>query len=73
MPATMRVPDAAGRFGQFGGRYIPETLMRLAGRTCSVRYNDAAADARRFETELNELYKNSRRPAVAALFCQAAD
>ncbi|PSR20389.1 MAG: tryptophan synthase subunit beta [Sulfobacillus acidophilus] len=25
--ATMRVPDRQGRFGSFGGRYIPETLM----------------------------------------------
>ncbi|HWC88158.1 MAG TPA: tryptophan synthase subunit beta, partial [Pirellulales bacterium] len=22
------VPDAAGRFGAFGGRYVPETLTR---------------------------------------------
>ena len=22
-----RVPDARGRFGQFGGMYVPETLM----------------------------------------------
>ena len=26
-PATGGVPDAAGRFGQFGGRFVPETLM----------------------------------------------
>ncbi|MEM9246534.1 MAG: tryptophan synthase subunit beta, partial [Cyanobacteria bacterium P01_F01_bin.153] len=24
-PAT--VPDSLGRFGQFGGKYVPETLM----------------------------------------------
>jgi tryptophan synthase beta chain len=27
-PASSQVPDAAGRFGPFGGRYVPETLMR---------------------------------------------
>ena len=26
--ALKSVPDAAGRFGQFGGRYVPETLIR---------------------------------------------
>jgi tryptophan synthase beta chain len=25
--ARFRVPDARGRFGQFGGMYVPETLM----------------------------------------------
>ena len=28
MPATTQVPDLAGRFGSYGGRYVPETLMR---------------------------------------------
>ena len=28
MTVTVRVPDSAGRFGQFGGRYVPETLTR---------------------------------------------
>ena len=27
MGDTASVPDAAGRFGQFGGRYVPETLV----------------------------------------------
>jgi endonuclease G len=26
--ASPQVPDAAGRFGSFGGRYVPETLTR---------------------------------------------
>jgi tryptophan synthase beta chain len=26
-PATRQVPDAAGRFGDYGGSYLPETLM----------------------------------------------
>ena len=28
--ASANVPDAAGRFGDFGGRYIPETLVMAA-------------------------------------------
>src|SRR5690606_16416832 len=27
-----RFPDAAGRFGPFGGRYVPETLMSAVSR-----------------------------------------
>ena len=27
-----RFPDAAGRFGPFGGRYVPETLMAAVTR-----------------------------------------
>ena len=27
---TSQVPDAAGRFGAFGGRYVPETLTRAS-------------------------------------------
>ena len=26
MPAIAQVPDASGRFGPYGGRYVPETL-----------------------------------------------
>ena len=52
----MRVPDMAGRFGQFGGRYIPETLTRALDELV-VRYNEAAADPA-FQAELEGLYKN---------------
>ena len=27
--ATKNVPDAQGRFGEFGRRVVPETLMRV--------------------------------------------
>ena len=27
MVDTATVPDAAGRFGEYGGRYVPETLV----------------------------------------------
>ena len=56
MPATTRVPDPAGRFGQFGGRYIPETLTRALDEL-TAQYTQAAADPA-FQAELDELYKH---------------
>ena len=56
MPATTRVPDSAGRFGQFGGRYTPETLTRALDEL-TVQYTQAAADPA-FQAELNDLYKH---------------
>jgi tryptophan synthase beta chain len=56
MLATTRVPDAAGRFGQFGGRYIPETLTGALDELL-VQYNEAAADSA-FQSELDGLLKN---------------
>jgi tryptophan synthase beta chain len=47
MPATstsVSVPDAQGRFGPFGGRFVPETLMH-ALRQLTDAYADALADA----------------------------
>jgi tryptophan synthase beta chain len=55
MPAP-QVPDAAGRFGAFGGRYVPETLTRALDEL-----TDAYAKATRdpaFHAELNDLYRN---------------
>ncbi len=56
MPATLRVPDSAGRFGQFGGRYTPETLTRALDEL-TVEYGRATADPT-FRAELDDLYKN---------------
>jgi tryptophan synthase beta chain len=55
MPASSNVPDAAGRFGPFGGRYVPETLTH-ALEQLSAEYDKAVADAS-FHDELNELYR----------------
>jgi tryptophan synthase beta chain len=44
MPApTTLVPDSQGRFGAFGGRYVPETLMH-ALRQLTDAYAEARAD-----------------------------
>src|SRR4051812_4342838 len=54
--ATTQVPDAAGRFGQFGGRYVPETLIRALDEL-AVEYDKACRDAK-FQTELASLLKH---------------
>ena len=52
-PATSQVPDEAGRFGEFGGRYVPETLT-MALDQLAAEYDKACAD-RSFQAELDEL------------------
>ncbi|MCC6124951.1 MAG: tryptophan synthase subunit beta [Pirellulales bacterium] len=50
------MPDAAGRFGPFGGRYVPETLIHALDEL-SAEYEQAAADPA-FHEELEYLYRN---------------
>jgi tryptophan synthase beta chain len=52
----VQVPDAAGRFGAFGGRYVPETLV-WALDELAVHYDAACSDAA-FQTELASLLKH---------------
>ncbi len=54
--AVANVPDAAGRFGDFGGRYVPETLTRALDEL-AVEYDKAKVDAQ-FQAELNDLLAN---------------
>ena len=56
MPASTRVPDAAGRFGPFGGRYVPETLTRALDEL-AAEYDKAVADES-FHEELAALYRH---------------
>ena len=56
MPANTQVPDAAGRFGPYGGRYVPETLTRALDEL-AVEYDKAVADDA-FRAELAELYRH---------------
>ncbi len=42
-PAVTTVPDARGRFGPFGGRYVPETLI-FALDQLDAAYRDAKLD-----------------------------
>ena len=55
MPAFSQVPDAAGRFGDFGGRYVPETLTHALDQLAD-EYDKAVAD-RRFQDELDHLLR----------------
>ena len=55
MTATSQVPDAAGRFGDFGGRFIPETLVQALDEL-SEQY-DAARDDPAFQEQLDTLLK----------------
>jgi tryptophan synthase beta chain len=50
---TATLPDARGRFGQFGGRYVPETLM-FALDQLDAAYRDAKADPA-FRAEFDRL------------------
>ena len=53
--ATRQVPDTAGRFGDFGGRYVPETLTRALDELAS-EYAKAQRDPA-FQAELGDLLK----------------
>ena len=50
------VPDARGRFGAYGGRYVPETLMAPL-EELERAYNEARADAG-FQQELDDMLRN---------------
>ncbi len=50
------VPDDAGRFGEFGGRYVPETLVHALDQL-EQEYEESCRDAA-FQAELDELLKN---------------
>ncbi len=56
LTASSQVPDAAGRFGPFGGRYVPETLTR-ALEELAVEYERACQDPE-FAAELDELLRD---------------
>ncbi|MGH2747043.1 MAG: tryptophan synthase subunit beta [Actinomycetota bacterium] len=53
---TGRVPDEHGRFGEFGGRYVPEALMAALNEL--EREWEAARADDGFATELDRLYRD---------------
>lgn len=55
-PKISEVPDAAGRFGKFGGRYVPETLYAALDQLRAT-YDEVSADPR-FWDELSELLRS---------------
>jgi len=56
MPLCSQVPDSAGRFGPFGGRYVPETLTR-ALEELTAAYEEAVRDES-FQEELDALLRH---------------
>jgi tryptophan synthase beta chain len=60
MPATLPVsatlPDHLGRFGKFGGRFVPETLMDALD-VLAKAYAEAQADPA-FQAKLQDYYAN---------------
>ncbi len=55
-PASTHWPDAAGRFGPFGGRFVPETLSRALDEL-AAEYRLAQADPA-FAAELEGLFRD---------------
>ncbi len=56
MSKPTQVPDSDGRFGPYGGRFVPETLIRALDEL-TAEYEKAVADES-FQAELDELYKH---------------
>lgn len=56
MQKTYKQPDALGLYGEFGGRYVPETLMN-AVKELEAAYN-AAKDDQEFQDELESYLKD---------------
>ncbi len=54
--AAQTMPDARGRFGPYGGRYVPETLVAPLEELESA-YSEARADSN-FQKELDDLLHN---------------
>ncbi|AMV36508.1 tryptophan synthase subunit beta [Planctomyces sp. SH-PL62] len=55
-PTPRQTPDALGRFGEFGGRFVPETLMDALNQL-SEAYEEAKADPE-FRRELEDYWKD---------------
>ena len=55
MTKMHNLPDELGRFGEYGGRFVPETLMP-AVYELETAYRDSQADEE-FQAELSSLLK----------------
>lgn len=56
MTTLTTVPDEAGRFGEYGGRYVPETLVAALDQLAE-QYEQAKKDPK-FIAELEDLLRN---------------
>ena len=63
---TYKQPSSVGRFGEFGGMYVSETLMPLL-LNLDKSYKKIQKD-KKFKKELNDLFKNYvGRPPLCTL------
>jgi tryptophan synthase beta chain len=67
-PLDLGVPDDKGRFGPFGGRYVPETLM-AAVEQLGRQYDDACKDPS-FWRELDSYLRNYAGRATPLYFAR---
>ena len=63
VPTELLTPGADGRFGEFGGRFVPETLVP-ACEELERAFTDAWSDSL-FRTELDDLLREyAGRPSI---------
>jgi tryptophan synthase beta chain len=55
-PATSKVPNSTGRFGDYGGRFVPETLTRALDELAAAY--EAARGDEQFQNELSRLLRH---------------
>ncbi|UKO98726.1 tryptophan synthase subunit beta [Nostoc sp. UHCC 0870] len=67
-PSTTLVPDTQGRFGRFGGKYVPETLMPALAEL-EVAYQQYRHDSG-FQAELQQLLKDYVGRATPLYFAE---
>jgi tryptophan synthase beta chain len=56
MPSSITQPDSLGHWGQYGGRFVPETLMAPLEELTAAYF--ASRDDESFQSELHELQHN---------------
>ncbi|MBD2343334.1 tryptophan synthase subunit beta [Anabaena subtropica] len=67
-PATSQVPDTQGRFGRFGGKYVPETLMPALAELESA-YQQYRNEPN-FQAELQQLLRDYVGRATPLYFAE---
>jgi tryptophan synthase beta chain len=68
MTSMTRLPDASGRFGRFGGRYVPETLIAALDQL-TEEYDKAQRDEK-FQRELDDLFRHFVGRPTPLTYCQ---
>ena len=64
--------NGRGRFGKFGGQYVPETLMPALAEL-EAAYDEHQSGIRRFNDEFQDAACKICGTPDAAVFCETAD